>query len=224
MTMTFQSVTHHGFMALAVLSLALAVSACDDGDDGSSGGGGSSSTSGTGGTPSGGAGGTGGGGGTLPFALTSSAFVEGATIPMTYECGPPLVADGPGDNISPPLAWTPGPPTTLSYAVVMRDLDAGNLVHWVVYDIPAAVMALPENIPTGYQPPTPAGSKQGQLQGVHYGYLGPCSANGVNTYQLTVHALATETLPGVDMSTGENDLAAAVEGASTASAALSGES
>jgi Raf kinase inhibitor-like YbhB/YbcL family protein len=221
-------------VAVAPITMGLSVVACSDDSDGNStssdddggpGGGGVGGAGASGGMGGGGgaSGGSGGGGGMLPFALTSTAFAEGEMIPLVHECGPPI-AQGPGDNVSPPLTWTPGPTTTQSYAVVMRDLDAGNLVHWVIYDIPASVTSLPEGIPSGYQPPEPAGSKQAELQGVVHSYFGPCSPNSVNTYQWTVHALDVPTLPGVTMDTAENVVAPAVEGMSIASASLSGES
>lgn len=159
-----------------------------------------------------------------PFTLTSSAYAEGETIPVRYECGPP-VAEGPGDNASPPLAWTAGPSATMSYAIVMRDLDFENLVHWVLYDIPATARSIDEDVPAAYMPLFPDGAKQAELQGSGYfGYLGPCSPASVNTYQITLHALDTATLPGVGRTTTEDDIAAAVEAASIASASLSGES
>lgn len=160
-----------------------------------------------------------------PFELTSSAYAAGGTIPLRYECGPPIVPDGPGENVTPPLAWTAGPAGTMSYAIVMRDRDAGNLVHWVIYDIPASVRELPEGITAGYAPATPAGAHQAEIQGSgYYGYFGPCSPGRVNTYEITVHALDTATLPGVDMASTENTIAAAIEAAAIASASLSGES
>jgi hypothetical protein len=107
----------------------------------------------------------------------------------------------------------------------MRDVDAGGFVHWVLYDIPASVRDVAENVPEGYEPAFPAGARQAELQmSGYYGYLGPCSPGRVNTYQITLHALDTAALPGVDATTTENALAAAVEAASIASASLSGES
>ena len=133
--------------------------------------------------------------------------------------------DGNGSNVTPQLSWTPGPPGTLSYAVVTKDLSANNLIHWAIYDIPATVTSLPEGIPDGYQVTDPAGAKQAEIQGSGwYGYFGPCSASSVNTYQWTVHALPSETLPDVDMSTPEVNVVMAIEGASLASASLSGQS
>lgn len=160
-----------------------------------------------------------------PFELTSSAFAEGEPIPTRHECGSPVVPGGPGDNVTPPLAWTAGPPETLSYAIVMRDRDAGDLVHWVLYDIPAAVREVPEDVPAGYEPGTPEGAKQAELQMSGYlGYLGPCSEGRTNTYELTLHALDTVALPDVGRTTTENDMAAQVESVSIASTSLSGES
>ncbi|MBW2457771.1 MAG: YbhB/YbcL family Raf kinase inhibitor-like protein [Deltaproteobacteria bacterium] len=210
---------------IVALTALLMAGGCDDtaeGDDDDGSGG-----SGTGGTASGSGGATGGGGGSggmLPFALTSTAFAEGDTIPQQYECGAPAPVTGPGQNLTPPLSWTPGPPGTLSYAVVTKDLTAG-ITHWAIYDIPAVVTSLPEGIPDGYQPANPGGSKQAEIQGSGwYGYFGPCSPSSINTYQWTVHALPSEALPGVDMSTTETNVAAAIEGASIASASLSGQS
>ena len=159
-----------------------------------------------------------------PFELTSTAYVNGGMIPVQYECGPP-VAMGPGMNINPPLAWTAGPAGTMSYAIVMRDTDFMNLVHWVIYDIPANQLFVPEAVPEGYSPAVPVGAHQAELQGSgFFGYLGPCSPVSINTYRITVHAMPTATLPGVTMASTENDAAAAVEGMSIASATLDGES
>ncbi len=160
----------------------------------------------------------------LPFALTSTAFEEGGVIPLAHECGPPVIPDGPGDNQTPPLTWTSGPPGTLSYAIVVRDLDAGNLVHWVVYDLPASTRELAGDVPAGYQPPILAGGKQAELQGAgYYGYLGMCSG-GTNSYRFTVHALGTDSLPGATMAISEDDAADAIEAMALASASLTGES
>jgi phosphatidylethanolamine-binding protein (PEBP) family uncharacterized protein len=107
----------------------------------------------------------------------------------------------------------------------MRDVDAGGLVHWVIYDIPPGVTALSADIMPGYQAVDPAGAKQAEIQNsTFFGYFGPCSPNSVNTYQWTVHALGSATLPNVDMTSTEDAIAAAVEAASIASASLSGES
>jgi Raf kinase inhibitor-like YbhB/YbcL family protein len=159
----------------------------------------------------------------LPFSLSSTAFKEGETVPLRYECGG--VLQGPGDNVSPQLSWTAGPAQTMSYALVMKDITTG-ITHWVIYDIPATTTEIAENVPSGFQPAFPAGAKQAEIQGSGYfGYFGPCSpAAAVNTYRWTLHALPTPTLAGVTQASTEVQAAAAIEAASIASAALSGKS
>jgi Raf kinase inhibitor-like YbhB/YbcL family protein len=225
------------FTSLFVGSLLLGSVACGDdtSSSGSGGGGGSSATTtstGDGGsgtttstattttTSSAGGGGEGGEGGMAAFALTSPAFGEGETIPTANVC-----TSGGGSNLSPVLSWTAGPSGTQSYAVVMRDLDfQSGFLHWVIWDIPASTMTLPEGIENVYQPSAPAGSKQAPFNQSLVGYLGPCSPNSVNTYQFTVYAIGSATLSGLSQSSSKQEAAAAIEAAAIASASLSGES
>ena len=77
----------------------------------------------------------------MSFALTSTGFAEGDVIPVKHTCD--------GADRSPPLAWTGAPSGTASYALIADDPDApaGTWVHWVLYDLPATLCALPENVP-----------------------------------------------------------------------------
>ncbi|MEQ9322880.1 MAG: YbhB/YbcL family Raf kinase inhibitor-like protein [Polyangiaceae bacterium] len=229
------------FSALALITLcsaALVVACGDDGDGSGSGGSGtgmSTGGGGTGGTGTGtggaGTGGTGTGtGGMVPFEVTSNTFAEGETIPTEVECGPPI-ANGPGMNVSPDLTWTPGPAGTQSYAVVVRDIDAmipqfpEGIIHWVIYDIPAATLSLPQGLMANYDVAEIPGAKQAELQGSGYfGFFGPCSPNSINTYVWTVHAMPEATVPGVSMASTESEIAAAIESTSIAQVSLSGES
>jgi Raf kinase inhibitor-like YbhB/YbcL family protein len=197
-----------------------------NGGSGAGGTGGGSGRGGTGGSGAAGASGTGavdGGGnpdGASSFALTSSAFTQGAMIPQRHLC-----STGGGQNISPALTWTAGPAGTQSYAVVMRDLDYMNgFLHWVIWDIPASALALPENVDHTYQPAAPAGAKQAPFNGSVTGYYGPCSPSSVNTYELTVYALPNATLSGLTQQSTNQQAASAIVAAALASAKLSGES
>src|SRR5271163_2202854 len=60
-----------------------------------------------------------------PLTITSSAFGNGAPIPVQYTCK--------GANISPPLTWS----APLGAALVVDDPDAVNglYVHWIVAGI-----------------------------------------------------------------------------------------
>ena len=158
---------------------------------------------------------------TGPFTLTSSAYMNGKTIPTKHECS----SNGPGMNVSPPLAWSDAPAGTQSYAIVMRDLDFQNgFIHWVIWDIPASSLALPENVEHAATPAAPAGAKQANFNGSIIGYQGPCSPGGVNTYEITLYAIPTATVAGITPATAKAAAAAAIVGAATATAKLAGES
>lgn len=158
-----------------------------------------------------------------PLEVTTTAFDDGGAVPTRYQCGPPLVAAGAGENVTPAMSWTGGGDAVRSWAIVVRDRSAGDLVHWAIYDIPASVRALDAGIAEGYEPTAPAGAKQAEIQGSRYfGYFGPCSGGRGNTYEFTLHALDVEALPGVDRSTPETEVAAQVEATSIESTSFTG--
>lgn len=184
-------------------------------------------TAGTGGTPAaqggaGGAGGSGGAGGASagaggsggaaePFALKSTAFKEGEQVPLKYKCAE---VNPKGENISPPLSWGPGPAGTKSYAIVMMHVPTPE--HWVIWDIPANVTSLPENVEHAAMPPVPAGSKQSLVDLDNFkgsGYLGPCpqAVNSVQSYRFTLYALDVETVPGLSATSNPTQAATAVK-------------
>lgn len=124
-----------------------------------------------------------------PMQLTSTAFKEGEDVPAKFRCGPV--------NVSPELAWTPGPPGTKSYAVTMLHQRS---VHWVLWDIPATTLSLPEGIMRVAEPPVPPGSKQikPNIDGfTMFGYTGPCPQSANRTYDFFVYALNVASLPGI---------------------------
>lgn len=181
-------------------------------------GGGGSTSLGGGGSASGGVSAAGGGGvagvggaSNQPFALQSSAFKEGEQVPLKYKCAN---VNPMGQNFSPPLSWGPGPTGTKSYAIVLMHLPSPE--HWVIWDIPPSVLALPENIEHKPQPSVPAGSKQSlaNLDGFQgSGYLGPCpqAVNSVQSYQFTLYALNVDTVPGLTATSTPGEAAIAVK-------------
>jgi hypothetical protein len=122
------------------------------------------------------------------MVLTSTAYTEGMTIPAAHTCA--------GTNVSPPLAWTPGPAGTLSYAVVFTDKTNG-LVHSGIYDIPATVTSLPMSVEKVAMPANPAGSKQVLAYNNMPGYAGPCPGAMVHTYEFMLYAVDVAALPGI---------------------------
>src|SRR5205807_8262148 len=79
----------------------------------------------------------------MAFTLASAAFREGAAIPAKYTCD--------GVDVSPALTWSGAPAGTRGFALIVDDPDApaGTWVHWVLYNLPAGVSELPENIEIG---------------------------------------------------------------------------
>jgi Raf kinase inhibitor-like YbhB/YbcL family protein len=150
-----------------------------------------------------GAGGTGGGAGGGAFKLTSSEHVEGAVFADALTCA--------GVGRSPSLAWTAGPAGTKSYAITFLDetlvaQNNANGYHWVIWDIPAATLALPQNLPAGASLTSPVTAKQfspanGFDKLPANAYFGPCpnaigNTTNTDTYAFTIYALSVEQLTG----------------------------
>jgi len=147
------------------------------------------------------------------FTLTSTGFTEGMAIPAKYTCK--------GMNVSPDLTWTAGPAGTQSYAVVLTD-KSNNLIHWVIWDIPAASLSLPEGVMNVANPATPAGAKQVKsYDNQTFGYLGPCPPN-LHTYEFAVFALDVATLPNVTTGSTRTAVKAEIVKHNPASATLTG--
>jgi len=113
----------------------------------------------------------------MDIKVTSPAFGEGEFIPAEY------TADG--RNISPPIAWSPVPKGTNDDP----DAPVGTWVHWVVYNIPADVTSLEENVLPSET--LPNGAQQGTTDFGRIGYGGPAPPSGTHRYFFKVYALDT---------------------------------
>jgi Raf kinase inhibitor-like YbhB/YbcL family protein len=141
------------------------------------------------------------------LTLTSPAFINNGVIPNTFAFNQSGCT---GSNESPPLIFGDIPEGTLSFALVVRDLDAASFLHWRMWNIPVTVDVLPQNFSVsttwyqgtnGYGQPSGLSASQVQAvspfaQGVNgygiYGYSGPCpAAGGSHRYQFTLYALNT---------------------------------
>ena len=149
------------------------------------------------------------------FTLTSSAFRDQAPLDTRFSCQ--------GGDVSPPLAWSHAPSGTRSFALILDDPDAPDpaapqttWVHWVLYDIPAAVTALPE----GAAKSLPAGTREGLNDWDRTGYGGPCPPIGRHRYFHKLYALDT-VLPDLK-SPDKAALEAAMQGHVLAQAQLMG--
>lgn len=127
----------------------------------------------------------------MSLKLTSTIFANGVEISSKYTCE--------GQDISPPLAWSGIPPNTKSLTLIVDDPDAPDpaapkmtWVHWVVYNIPPSVSALPEDAKQ-----LPAGTLLGLNDWNRTGYGGPCPPIGRHRYFHKLYALDT-LLPDLD--------------------------
>ena len=197
--------------------------------------------------------------------VASSSFDDGGVIPAQYAfCAPdPANRVTLSKNQNPHLAWTEVPMGTKSFAIVCHDPDvpskgddvnqAGKTVprslaridffHWVLVDLPAAVVGV--NVgefssavtPRGKPgPQAPHGARQGlndytgwfagdkDMAGDYHGYDGPCppwNDEIAHRYVFTVYALDVERLPVSGAFRG-NDVRRAVQGHVLAQASITG--
>lgn len=112
---------------------------------------------------------------TQEFAVTGP-WSDGAAIDARYSCD--------GANVSPPLSWTAGPAGTVSYALVIDDLDDPDAVLWVVANIDASTLSIAEGT-------VPPGAVVASGSGDTATYTGPCPTFGSShEYVVTVFAVS----------------------------------
>jgi hypothetical protein len=161
----------------------------------------------------------GGGGGPPPgfklaqLVVESTAFEDGGIVPDKYS--------GRGGNTQPGFKFSNAPEGTVSYAIIFHDLDVGlnngtgDVLHWIVWNIPAAAGGIPEGS-------LPAGAVQGKNIAGQNAYFGPGAPPGprYHHYTFEIYALnANLTLPNT---AGRDELLAAMAGKVVAKAAYVG--
>jgi hypothetical protein len=96
----------------------------------------------------------------------------------------------------------------------MEDPDAVSVVgfvydHWLLFNIPAEVVALPEGVPRGSE--LDDGSRQGENSGKRIGYDGPCPPSG-QTHEYVFKLYALDTMLDLDAGVTKDQINAALEG------------
>jgi Raf kinase inhibitor-like YbhB/YbcL family protein len=128
-----------------------------------------------------------GGRGAIQVMTLKSAWPDGAQIPARYTQS--------GDDHSPPLDWSNVPDGIVSYVLIVHDVDAatGNgtddVLHWLVWNIPAAQTSLPASMPRGGQ--LPNGLRQISATGPNYRGPGAAAAGPPHHYVFELFALDT---------------------------------
>lgn len=140
---------------------------------------------------------------TVEFILSSSSFSEGNAIPARYTCT--------GENLSPHLVWTGVPANTVSFVLIVDDLDAprGVFTHWIVFDIPSDINELQEGM--GNTVPPVFGALFGNNDMNKDVYGGPCPPSGSpHHYRFTLYAI--DTTLGLAEGASKKQVLEAIEG------------
>lgn len=138
----------------------------------------------------------------MKLKINISKELEITFLPSKYTCD--------GINISPPLIWSEAPENTVSFAIICDDPDApsGDWVHWVIYNIPASIFSLNENVERKNI------FENGAMQGINdfrkIGYDGPCPPGGTHRYFFKLFAL--DTILDLDSRSTKHQLINAIKG------------
>ena len=130
------------------------------------------------------------------MTLTSTAFTDGGQIPAKYTQA--------ADESSPSLAWTNVPDGVASFVLIVHDPDAAigpgtdDVLHWMLWNIPAAARSLPERIAHG--PELPDGVRQISATGPFYRGPGAAADGPAHHYTFELYALDSAVdVPAVGM-------------------------
>ncbi len=148
------------------------------------------------------------------FRLTSPAFADNQPIPVAHSC------DGAG--ASPPLRWAGVPNGTRSLTLIVHDPDApsGDFTHWLVYDLPPTITALPAGQYDSRH--FPLGGLEGRNSFGQIGFGAPCPPLGPpHHYHFDLYAVRQPSL-GLTAGASQAEVEAALQGKILAKASLTG--
>jgi len=212
----------NGIRTLIVFTLILAVTvsvAVAQGGGAQGGGGGAQGGGGRGGGGGGGGRGGGRGGGVVAMPIASTAFPDGGDIPAKFIGGM---------GVSPELTWAAPPMGTMSFTLIMHDLDAatantlgGDITHWVVWNIPGTALKLAENVPTGAT--LPDGSHQANNIGGMPKYQGPAPPAGAPYHHYIFQLYALNAMLDLPATATRADVEKALDGKIVARSAYTGK-
>lgn len=126
------------------------------------------------------------------LTLTTTAFEDGGIIPTHYTMNDPHA-------VSPKLEWSHVPKGTVSFTLILHDPDVsmrrgnGDVLHWMIFNIPGSATELPEGIPVGKEKLDDGTIQAKNLRG-QVGYMGPGAppAGPVHHYTFELYALDTK--------------------------------
>jgi Raf kinase inhibitor-like YbhB/YbcL family protein len=123
-----------------------------------------------------------------PFVLTSAAFKNGGRMDPKFAHS--------NENISVPLEWSGVPEGTKTLALLVVDLHptADEWEHWLVVNMPADAVSIPEG--ASGKDRMPAGSKEllNFFGTTGYGGPQPPLGSGDHEYKFTLYALDVDSI------------------------------
>ncbi|HSI49458.1 MAG TPA: YbhB/YbcL family Raf kinase inhibitor-like protein [Ideonella sp.] len=155
-------------------------------------------------------------GGTSGLGLSAPSFAANGAMPQRFS----EYADG----VSPALSWT-AVPQARSYALVLEDPDAKPItpfVHWVAWNIPGTMTALPEGLQEQPRLTEPDGLLQGRNSRGSPGYYGPRPPVGDPPHHYHFQVFALDTMLSVPPGAERDEVLAAMKGHVLAKAELVG--
>jgi Raf kinase inhibitor-like YbhB/YbcL family protein len=126
------------------------------------------------------------GGGAAPMTLSTNGWMDGDMIPIKY-------TQAVANPVSPALTWTNVPAGTQSLVLhfhdpdVSKDNTTADQVHWLMWNMPATLTGLPENVPMGAQ--LADGSRQISASGATYRGPGAPASGPYHHYTFEIYAL-----------------------------------
>jgi Raf kinase inhibitor-like YbhB/YbcL family protein len=148
-----------------------------------------------------------------PLLMETSAFPDGGIVPMKYAGG--------GDNTQPGFTFSNAPENTVSYAIILHDMDVsigggtGDVLHWLAWNIPASANGIPEGS-------LPTGSVQGRNMMGRNSYTGPGAPAGPRYHHYVFELYALSATLDLPPTSGRDELLAAMQGKVVAKAAYVG--
>jgi Raf kinase inhibitor-like YbhB/YbcL family protein len=149
-----------------------------------------------------------GGGFSLPpLLMETDAFPDGGIVPVRYT--------GAGDNVQPGFTFSNAPDGTVSYALIMTDIDVAfqspvGFMHWAAWNIPASAGGIPEG-----------GLPDGAMQ-TERGYRGPGAPPGPRYHHYVFELFALSGSLDLPATASREDILTAMEGQVVAKSAYVG--
>jgi Raf kinase inhibitor-like YbhB/YbcL family protein len=124
------------------------------------------------------------------MTLIPAGWASGGQIPLKHSQA--------GAELSPGLTWCGAPATATSFVLLVHDVNAptqnqtgfDDVLHWLVWNIPATTTSLPEGVSHG--PQLPDGSRQISVSGPYY--RGPAAPSTGPPHHYLFELFAVDTI------------------------------